>query len=119
MKLLLVTTLWAVPLFAQENLSARDPRLNEGQMFAVKFEPGGRKLVVTLAGAKGAEIGPDKVEVFGRVIGKSGEPRQLEIRPSGSSFVVKEPPRAKEKIEIEVRPKGAVGVGETHMVRAP
>ena len=119
MKILLAVLLWVGPVLAQENVEARDPRLNEGQLFTVKFVPGARKLVISTAGVKGAEVGPDKVEVFGRVVGKSGEARRLEIKPSGSSFLVGEEPKPKEKLEIEVRAKGAAGIGETHTVRAP
>gem|GEM_PF-6949611 len=95
---------WAGVAFAQtENLDAKYPRLNEGQIFTIQFAPVGRKLTVSLAGKPGVELAPGKVLVFGREILRNGKERKLEIRPSGQKFEIAEPSSKDTPVEIEIR----------------
>lgn len=86
-----------------EDLNARDPRLNEGKLFTVTFTPKAKKIAVSLAGKPQAELGPDRVVVFGREIRSNGEARTLTVKPSAEGFEIVEPVDANQPVEIEVR----------------
>ena len=87
----------------KEDLSARDPRLNEGSMFTVRLTPAERRVVVSLAGKPQAELGPDRIVVFGREILPNGQSRKLTVRPSDEGFEIVDLKDSKRSLEIEVQ----------------
>lgn len=104
MKFVMTMILLTGMSFAQkEDLNARDPRLNEGQLFTIRFTPAAKKISVGLAGSTQAEMSPGKVILMGREVTHSGKERQLSIKPSGDQFEIAEPLTSGQKLEIEVR----------------
>lgn len=91
--------------FAQkENLNARDPRLNEGHLFTVKFTPGARRVDISLAGKPAALLGPEQVEVFGRDL-SSGKTKKLTIKPAGDHFEIVDQLQSAAPVELDVQDK--------------
>lgn len=103
--LLSLALVLAVPnVYGQgEDLDARDPRLNEGTLFTIKFVPGDKKILVSLAGKPQVELGPKQVVVLGREIMAGGKSKKLAIKPSDGNFLLEEPIKSKRAVEIEVR----------------
>ncbi len=107
------TLVWA----QKEDLNARDPRLQEGQLFTLKFIPKEKRLIVSLAGKKAAEFDPSQFQIFGREILASGEKRDLKLEPIGSQFRIAEPTERLKMIEVEVKDKKNPSRAEVFQVR--
>lgn len=106
MKLLAWFSIAIIPLvcFAQkEELNSRDPRLNEGTMFVVKFVPASREVIVTLVGEKIVEAKPERFLLFAREISKSGRVKRLTVKPSGQGFTIIEPLVDSNTVELEIK----------------
>ncbi|MGE3684314.1 MAG: hypothetical protein AB7G93_21550 [Bdellovibrionales bacterium] len=87
----------------KEDLNARDPRLNEGTMFTVNFNPKDKRVVVSLVGKPHVELGPERVIVFGREVLAGGKSKKLTIRPAGEDFEIVETLDSKVEIEAQDR----------------
>lgn len=106
MRLLALLLLSVIPLVSsgqKEDLNPRDPRLNEGTMFAIRFVPASRQVVVSLVGKPMVRVDPERVIVFGQAVGKSGKTSRLTIKPTGEQFTIMESLDSAKAVELEVQ----------------
>jgi hypothetical protein len=87
----------------EEQLMARPTLWQAGQLFTVGLSPEGRSLDVKIAGNEALVLGPDRVEVSGRIVPQSGEPRDLGIEWREGRYEISEPVPGDAPLEVEVR----------------
>lgn len=92
-------------VFAQrEDFNVRDPKLNEGSLFTIKFTPAAKRVDVSVAGKPAALLGPDQVEVFGREL-NSGKTKKLTIKPVEDHFEIMDHLNSAAPVEFDVHDK--------------
>lgn len=101
----LMALLLCFPLmtFAQkENLNTREPVINEGQLFTLHFNPGAKRLTISLAGKPQVELGPEQVQILGRLISNSGETSQVKISSERGKFHLDNSIESAKALEFDV-----------------
>src|SRR5438045_3154446 len=74
-----------------------------GQIFALKFIPGSKRLEIALVGSPTVTLDPDRLTVLGKVYPTKGQPKTLAVRAADHHFEILDNIDNSSAVEFEVK----------------